>query len=1043
MLFDSPPSPPTPPIASSSLSSKRPREDTECNQAGDWEEEDLEEPTPKKQRQASRQIPNVIAKKAALQDISRRRASKSSREATTVQKNAAGKNPKSKSSKVTQKETPRRLPVNELVTAPERFDGPDKEDDIGEILVHKTIRSQLIVCLVIPSELPEDPIMISSEESEAPKSRRRKTTTKVSIKLRSKGIGPINLSEFRIPQAQGASRNTEQPTYSDGFVGNEAEPIGRTMPMRQQNRRQGPTQKLTLHIGELTLVAETYSEDDFREEQARQKPRRRANKLVPFPQNANGADGEDPMMIDSVEHHHAKHNCERYHDEDAVQQAQEQQNTHHSHESGLHREHFGQETPVESSGCDFMEGKDTNEQIAIAKAEQKGIEPAHEKLVQSEDQDIPPGHPHEPQIRQLQLTLSNSQQETPIVVKYEAIVQTPSNLKSCLKRQESTMGRVSFLDEARSPKVSRCLIQQGGFRLNEPDKANLSQNSKTVSTSRQYLQKLEQEDIEALQQLDMVTTPRPSSRTGDSDDASESYCDADIEEETSDEEAERTPGTRSQEHDTEPKKKTIDIVAIEEEPMLVYVEVREKNAENVVPLKNNGRMRLEKFTPEFLLPQETTKPILGQKAPQIVIDARKPERIAIPADNSRSQVTRLPQIARYALDAETQNSLEGRNSIVPQHIEEVSFDSSWKPSQSSPGELPPENIINLPELCSNWALKTGGQVDAGVGSTTSRPSEVKRDENTTLLSENADDSYQPTQPISSGRLIEVAEDIDTSPTPLPSRQRVLNQRRSQSQRMVQQRRQSQSLRLTHSRQSPELDGNAAGHGLEFQGSIELGGSQTLLRHGSIVNNNESQGSTILGATRPLVGHLGVSMARNASEKRPIRLPNIQSGAEISETQFDSEHEHEIESEVHQSQLSYVPESISYFARASQQLQDPIRSTRFSRTKSTPARPAFFGPPNDNPGLMAGGISMDEAFAYSPNQISPIKISPLNRTPRLPTLLEAGSSQRKSLKTLARQASLGMGMTPGMARKRMKSLPFIPPFKRTPVGGNDGRKASTA
>jgi hypothetical protein len=139
MLFASPPSPLT---ASSPLSPKRPRADAESNQADhhenhslqadNWYDEGFQEPEPKKQRQSNRQVPNVVARNAALQELNGQRASKSSREATDVQTTTTVKKSKSKTTKPSQKKSPRRLRVNELVTASERFDGSDEEDDVGE-----------------------------------------------------------------------------------------------------------------------------------------------------------------------------------------------------------------------------------------------------------------------------------------------------------------------------------------------------------------------------------------------------------------------------------------------------------------------------------------------------------------------------------------------------------------------------------------------------------------------------------------------------------------------------------------------------------------------------------------------------------------------------------------------------------------------------------------------------------------------------------------------------------------------------------------------
>jgi hypothetical protein len=821
------------------------------------------------------------------------------------------------------------------------------------------------------------------------------------------------------------------------------------MPVRQQNRHKGPTRKLTLRMDELTLVAETYSEDDFQDEQAHQKPRRRAKKPVPAPQDAHGGIGEDPMLIDNVElqpiQHHVKENHEPLRRQEDVQRPHEHRNPQQNRESGIPRQHDEREGVAEA----FEEN--TNEPMPVDKLEREGAEPHHGEDVQSQNEDEHPEQLHDHRSRrQSQPTSSAHQQKTDIAARNpSAVIQTPLNPKYGLKRQESTNRHVSFVEEQSSPEaISRSSLQRGGFGRKESDDATLSQQIKAVSAPRKSSKMREQEELEASQQLNMVTAPRPPSRASNSEDE-QSYSEEESEEEeSSNEDEEHTPESSSQEEDTdEPEPKHMDPVAIEEdveqensdeegtpEPMLVDEE--QENIEEEIPLGIGGKVPVEGSAPKSLMPQETVKSIVSErKVPQAAIPSRKPEQLAVPVDSpcSLETQTHLQQLSRFALDAETHNSIQGRNDNASQNIE--SPDGSWRPTQPSSCEVHSEKP-NIPAVGGHASPGTDEKdnVNARSDSALPRPGQMRRNESIPLQSENPDDSYRPTQPISSGKLIEVAEDIDTSPTPILSRQRALSQRRSQSQRLAQQRRQSQPLRLVRSSRSPELGNNAADYdtqgsvelggtqreiGRESQGSIELGGNQTLLRHQSIVNNNDSQGSTILGGTQPLVHQPSVPKAHGKSS------------AAIPESQFEPETELELEHEVRESQQSHVPDSGSYFTRASQQLQDPVRSSRLSRTKSTPARPAFFGLRNENSEMMAKGITMAEAFSYTP-QPSPIKHSP-SKTSRLPTLPEEGSSQQKSLKTLARQASVGMGTMPGTARKRMKSLPFIPPFKLTPDG----------
>lgn len=114
---------------------------------------------------------------------------------------------------------------------------------------------------------------------------------------------------------------------------------------------------------------------------------------------------------------------------------------------------------------------------------------------------------------------------------------------------------------------------------------------------------------------------------------------------------------------------------------------------------------------------------------------------------------------------------------------------------------------------------------------------------------------------------------------------------------------------------------------------------------------------------------------------------------------------------------------SYFSQASQNLAEPVRSSNIRRSKSSLARLRFAQPQEQtDKGSMAGGITMSAAFQHT---VSPVKSS----ASRLPSLMEKTPKHQKSLKTITRQASVGLGVMPGSARKRNVSLPFAPPFLR--------------
>lgn len=81
---------------------------------------------------------------------------------------------------------------------------------------------------------------------------------------RSNGFN-VNTPEFRMPNSSKSPWPGRCPphnsTHSDGFEGDEAKPIGKTMPIRQYFRRHHTFHNIELRIGELTIVAERPVED--------------------------------------------------------------------------------------------------------------------------------------------------------------------------------------------------------------------------------------------------------------------------------------------------------------------------------------------------------------------------------------------------------------------------------------------------------------------------------------------------------------------------------------------------------------------------------------------------------------------------------------------------------------------------------------------------------------------------------------------------------------------------------------------------------------
>ena len=158
-------------------------------------------------------------------------------------------------------------------------------------------------------ELSQDPISqlstpgTSTDDTEI---SNRQPITKIKIKINHrKGFERIDLREYRMPKLPHASPRTKRrpqrtASYSDGFEIKEALPTGRLMPTKQHSRRKATTQKYTVHIGELTIVAEKESGGSTPERrERRQTGHQRRNKKNQSRSSAQEAlRGEDPMPID-------------------------------------------------------------------------------------------------------------------------------------------------------------------------------------------------------------------------------------------------------------------------------------------------------------------------------------------------------------------------------------------------------------------------------------------------------------------------------------------------------------------------------------------------------------------------------------------------------------------------------------------------------------------------------------------------------------------------------------------------------------------------
>ncbi|CAD6448583.1 abc56ffe-d295-4e70-baa9-503f5fc4b646 [Sclerotinia trifoliorum] len=125
---------------------------------------------------------------------------------------------------------------------------------------------------------------------------------------------------------------------------------------------------------------------------------------------------------------------------------------------------------------------------------------------------------------------------------------------------------------------------------------------------------------------------------------------------------------------------------------------------------------------------------------------------------------------------------------------------------------------------------------------------------------------------------------------------------------------------------------------------------------------------------------------------------------------------------HFSQLSFIPEDIpeeSYFYRVSQTLRGNFERPK-SRVKSTPAR--FYPEHNKaivTPALIQPSTETTASVFSAPRTSPKFSQQSYRPTPR----------SEKSLSRLTRQASFAFGTLPVSARKRTKTLPFVPPFKK--------------
>lgn len=282
-------------------------------QVEDADDEDSGQPLPKKRRYASRQSDRAEVRNNLLKGVQGQRASKGRQQAADNVSKQTGNAKKLKA----KKKPPQRLPVDELVMMSERMNDLELEIAEGELAVtdsrsassHNKMTKTADIDFLDIMELSQDPISqlstpgTSTDDTE---SGNRRPITKIKMKINHrKGFERIDLREYRMPKVPHASPRTKRrqqrtASHSDGFEGKEALPIGRLMPVKQHSRRKTTTQKHTVHIGELTILAEKESCGSTPERrERRQTGHQRRNKKNQSRSSAQEAlRGEDSMPID-------------------------------------------------------------------------------------------------------------------------------------------------------------------------------------------------------------------------------------------------------------------------------------------------------------------------------------------------------------------------------------------------------------------------------------------------------------------------------------------------------------------------------------------------------------------------------------------------------------------------------------------------------------------------------------------------------------------------------------------------------------------------
>ena len=522
--------------------------------------------------------------------------------------------------------------------------------------------------------MPEDPISqlsLSLEES-LPKTNGKKIFRRLDINVRrGKGFGTIDISEFRMPTIKAVPGNVQRQrtsSHSDGFVGHEAVPIGRPMPVRKQHRHPQVWHKLIVRMGELTLVTERQFGESVQERQSQARPHKKAAKK-PRPYRAR---------------------------EDIV---------------------------IAHQGCDAMlvnvaDNQSVSEEEVLQNPQNESLLDVVEQMVSEDEapkQQQNEPLPHAPE----QTTSKNASSET-------SVLDLPSR-SSPLRQKEIRNRKVTFEEGNNShDQPSRTASIQLGrsFGRGDSNEVSVPQQLKMISAPKKPATP-QKKDIEVLQQLMMVTIPRSSVKDSDSEDdsdvencvedKSESERSADSDEEDGSDTPEEDSGEEGDdesENEVEDEEEDVEMVH-QEDGTTASAEATEH-----IQLPYSSEIELQIPEMKVAIPtlhrEDAQNPILEMSPRHLLNSIRTPLGSVTRRRSSRLQ--RQQELHSVELFS---NSIDNTVVEQPQTSDENKLacrrsapvrnnndDNSWRPREpatsSMPMELEDDEIVNSPSPVTSY-----------------------------------------------------------------------------------------------------------------------------------------------------------------------------------------------------------------------------------------------------------------------------------------------------------------------------------------------------